>query len=128
MGSTEISAGDIRTPAPCCPHCGGPMLPQRRWMRVADVIDVVSAHYGIPAGLLSGPDKHPERIRPRRIAMLIARRNLGFSIRAVARAMNRDESTVRGALDLIEFEVLRDGALRAEVDSLAAVCRARWAR
>ena len=85
-----------------------------------------AARFGISVENLVSPCRKRAFVRPRHIAMLIARNEMGAPLSAIGRAFGgRDHTTVAHALDGISYMVKnpRDGEdYQSDIDHIIAAC------
>lgn len=101
-------------------------------IRVADIQRCVAAAYGVSVDDLKRPDgigsRHPDKVRPRHLAMFLARNNCltlnygegrPISLERIGRSFgNRDHTTVRHAILSIDEERQKNKRLSLIISNL----------
>lgn len=80
----------------------------------------VAATFGVSRADLVGPTRRHAIVRPRQVAMLLARELTPRSLPQIGRAFRRDHSTVKYSIQVIPKHLRRNLALRATVERLRA--------
>jgi len=87
-------------------------------------LDEISAEtaraYGLPADALRSRSRKQIFVRPRQIAMYLARRYTDASLADIGRAFGRDHTSVMYAIDAVERRIVERPQLRYELEALAA--------
>ena len=87
-------------------------------------LDEISAEtaraYGLPADVLRSRSRKQIFVRPRQIAMYLARRYTDASLADIGRAFGRDHTSVMYAIDAVERRIVERPQLRYELEALAA--------
>ena len=99
---------------------------ERRQPSEREVIDAVSAHFGVDKTTLCGPKRDKKTALARQVAMYILREDAAMGSTAIARALGRkDHSTVLHGCKTIENYQNADAKLRRDIltvrETLAAV-------
>ena len=99
---------------------------ERRQPSENEVIDAVSAHFGVDRVTLCGPKRDKKTALARQVAMYILREDAAMGATAIARALGRkDHSTVLHGCKTIESHQNSDAKLRRDIltvrEALAAV-------
>ena len=93
------------------------------WSFVSDtkrIIEVVAKHYGVTVRDILSPRRDKRIIRPRHVAMYLARTLTMRSLPEIGRTFaNRDHTTVRSAALGIEAKMKSDDDLRETVETLS---------
>jgi chromosomal replication initiator protein len=83
---------------------------------VVEVIRSVAAFYGIEVAALCGQSRSKETVKPRHIAMFLARDLAGASLPQIGASMGgRDHTTIMHGVNKITEEIEHDDSLRREV-------------
>jgi chromosomal replication initiator protein len=83
---------------------------------VEEVIRLVAAFYGIDVAALCGQSRSKEMVKPRHVAMFLARDMAGASLPQIGTAMDgRDHTTIMHGVNKIAEEIEHDDGLRREV-------------
>jgi chromosomal replication initiator protein len=83
---------------------------------VEEVIRLVAAFYGIDVAALCGQSRSKEMVKPRHVAMYLARDMAGASLPQIGTAMDgRDHTTIMHGVNKIAEEIEHDDGLRREV-------------
>jgi len=83
---------------------------------VDQIIRVVALYYGIDVAALCGQSRSRETVRPRHIAMYLAREIAGASLPQIGAAMGgRDHTTILHGVNKITEEIEHEDTLRREV-------------
>lgn len=86
---------------------------------ITEIMDVVSARFGVTAADLVARDRRPNVTRARKLAMYLARQLTAHSLPEIGRAFGgRDHSTVLSAIRRVERDLSGDPQLAAAVESL----------
>jgi len=87
-------------------------------------LDEISAEtaraYGLPPETLRSRSRKQVFVRPRQIAMYLARRYTDASLADIGRAFGRDHTSVMYAIDAVERRIVERPQLRYELEALAA--------
>ena len=70
--------------------------------RLHPLLQHVSEHYGLPITTLLGRGRSQTEVEARSVAIDLAKRRLGLNHSDLARAFNRDRSSVRNSLAIVE--------------------------
>ncbi len=80
----------------------------------------VAARFGVRLRDLRGPDRHPQNVEPRHLAMHLARAHTALSFAAIGAYFGRrDPATVRHACRAAEARLASDPALASTAEALA---------
>jgi len=83
---------------------------------VDEIIRLVAAFYGIDVAALCGQSRSREMVKPRHIAMFLARDLAGASLPQIGAAMSgRDHTTILHGVNKIAEEIEHDDGMRREV-------------
>ncbi len=89
---------------------------ERRQPTERQVIDAVSAHFGVDSAALCGPKRDKKTALARQVAMYIMREDASMGATAIARALGRkDHSTVLHGCKSIENHQNADAKLRRDI-------------
>ncbi len=77
--------------------------------------DLVASVYGLEPQVLTGKSRKKSVVRPRNLAMCLARRHTDASYQAIGRVFNRDHATVMYGVDQIESRLDSEPKLAAEL-------------
>lgn len=89
---------------------------------VKPILRIIATYYEISIANLLGTMKPVYYVRPRHVAMYLARKITGRSYPAIGRAMgNRDHTSVMHGHDRIAARIQTDPVLRAEVEELTTI-------
>ncbi len=81
--------------------------------------EVVARHYGVPRSALDGPQKRPNAVMPRRIAMYLVHRAAAMSLEEVAKAFGlRSHSAASRAVAEVRARRDADPSVEVEVEAL----------
>lgn len=99
--------------------------PRRAAMPLGErVREIVAAHYRLTRAEIIGADSSRRISWPRQVAMYICARTAGLRSREIAVLFgDRDLSTVRSALRVVEARQSKQPAVAAEIAALIAKCR-----
>lgn len=86
-----------------------------RWREAEIILAAVAAHLNVPVGAIAGDLRHWEVARARRVAMYLLRTLTHASYPAIARALDRDHSTVITGVRKVTAEMATDPMMRAVV-------------
>jgi chromosomal replication initiator protein len=70
--------------------------------------EVVARVYGVTADTIDGDSRLPEHVRPRHMAVHLAREMLGLGYSELGRAFKRDHSTIHGTCKRMRRAVATD--------------------
>ena len=86
-------------------------------MTIRAIIHEVAQHYGVPVVALTGPSKMAEYVRPRHVAMFLARELTDSSFATIGKAFGgRHHTTVMEGCRLIRGHIVwRDPQLAADI-------------
>lgn len=88
----------------------------RRQVTEREVIDTVSAHFGVERAVLCGPRRDKKTALARQVAMYVMREDAAMGATAIARALGRkDHSTVLHGCKTIENHQNVDSKLRRDI-------------
>jgi chromosomal replication initiator protein len=76
--------------------------------------------YGLAPEALRSRSRKQVVVRPRQIAMYLARRYTSASLADIGRAFGRDHTSVMYAIDVVERRIVERPQLRYELEALAA--------
>ena len=83
---------------------------------VEEIIRLVASFYGTEIAAMCGQSRSKEMVRPRHVAMYLARDLAGASLPQIGAAMGgRDHTTILHAVNKISEEIEHDDTLRREV-------------
>ena len=75
--------------------------------------------YGVSKEALSARSRKQSFVRPRQVAMYLARRYTDASLAEIGRAFSRDHTSVMYAIDVVERRIVEKPQLRYELEALA---------
>jgi chromosomal replication initiator protein len=85
-------------------------------LSVDQIIRLVAEYYGVEIAALCGQSRSREMVRPRQIAMYLARQEAGASLPHIGSAMGgRDHTTILYGVNKMVEEIEHDDSLRREV-------------
>ena len=88
-------------------------------LSVDQIIRLVAEYYGVEIAAMCGQSRSRETVRPRHIAMFLAREEAGASLPHIGTAMGgRDHTTILYGVKKIAEEIEQDDKLRREVLSI----------
>ena len=94
-------------------------LPELKRVRIEEIQRIVSRHYNVSRGDLLSARRTANVVRPRQVAMYLAKTMTLRSLPEIGRRFGgRDHTTVLHAVRKIELLVANDTALAAEIESL----------
>ncbi len=80
------------------------------------IVRIVAEYYGVEVSAVCGQSRSKETVRPRHIAMFLAREQAGASLPQIGAAMGgRDHTTILYGVNKITEEIEQDDSLRREV-------------
>ncbi len=83
------------------------------------ILHVVSDYYNIDISIIRGKGRSKEMVRPRQVAMYLAREETGASLPEIGEALGgRDHTTIMYGVDKITEEIEQDDALRRDILSI----------
>ena len=86
---------------------------------VDQIIRLVAEYYGVEIAAVCGQSRSRELVRPRHIAMYLARQEAGASLPHIGTAMGgRDHTTILYGVNKMAEEIEHDDSLRREVLSI----------
>jgi chromosomal replication initiator protein len=86
---------------------------------VEQVVQAVSSFYHVPAGKITGRGRRKEIVRPRHVAMYLARHETEASLPEIGAALGgRDHTTVMYGTQKIEGLIEQDSTLRREIAAI----------
>lgn len=92
------------------------------------IIRFISEHYDIPIADIKSPRRNPDLVRPRWIAMYLARKLTTLSMPQIGRCLGgRDHTTVLNAITKIDRMIKSDAALADEIEGLVRTIKT-WAK
>jgi chromosomal replication initiator protein len=94
-------------------------VPGRR-CSLEEVAATVARAYSVTAADLSSRSRKRRIVRPRQLAMYLCRRYTDASLLEIGQLFQRDQTSVRYAVETVERRVLEQPQLRYELESLAA--------
>lgn len=86
---------------------------------VALIQQHVAGHFGLPLAAMKSPIRTRDIVRPRQVAMYLAKRMTARSLPEIGRLFDRDHSTVFYAVRVVEDRRAADVAFDREVAALA---------
>lgn len=92
------------------------MISGRRRITVELIKKLVCEHYRVSEAELVSPSRRQHLVRPRQMAIFLARRFTDTPLQAIGRSFNRYHATVLHSIQAIERGVKIDPALREQVD------------
>jgi chromosomal replication initiator protein len=94
-------------------------LPELKRVRIEEIQRIVSRHYNVSRGDLLSARRTANVVRPRQVAMYLAKTMTLRSLPEIGRRFGgRDHTTVLHAVRKIELLITNDTALAAEIESL----------
>ena len=93
-------------------------LNKKKHVNVDDIQQIVADKYAIKLSDLKGKSRKKEIVKPRHIAMYLARDILDDSLVTISNAFSRDHTTVMHGIDKVKDEMLIDEAFSEEVNNL----------
>lgn len=87
--------------------------------------EVVCAHYMVPVQCMASPGRSVAFVRPRHVAMYIAREITPHSLVDIGRCFARDHGSVIWACAAIDKAAETDAKFAKELDALKTSCRVR---
>jgi chromosomal replication initiation ATPase DnaA len=88
------------------------------------VRQAVATHFGLTRAELAGASRLADRVWPRQVAMYLCVRFAGLSCRQTGALFgDRDQTTVRHAVDRVAARIAADPALDQTIGALLAACR-----
>ena len=98
-----------------------PEEPPHKWRpRIQQVIDVTAAHFGLTPDEFSGQARDKEIVRPRQIAMYLAKYMTLRSSSAIGTCFKRDHSTIISTARKIGHQYQSSPELAQEVEAIRA--------
>jgi chromosomal replication initiator protein len=94
---------------------------------VPQVIDAVAGFFGVPAHTLASPSRSRRVLVPRQLAMYLCHQYTDASLAEIGRALGREHTAVRNAIQKIEREILERAPLRYQLEALVERLKARSA-
>ncbi|HTO06933.1 MAG TPA: chromosomal replication initiator protein DnaA [Myxococcota bacterium] len=85
-----------------------------------EIAAVVTRAYGLDADALRSRSRKRVVVRPRQVAMYLARRYTAASLADIGRVFGRDHTSVMYAIDVVERRIVERPQLRYELEALAA--------
>ena len=105
---------------------GGP--PPRELLEAERVARVVADFFGVTPEALASPSRRRDVLRPRQLAMYLCHRYTPASHERIGRIFNRQHTSVRNAIRVVERGILERARLRYQVEALAARLEALLAK
>jgi len=93
-------------------------LNKQKHVSIDDIQQIVADKYSIKLSDLKGKSRKKEIVKPRHIAMYLARDILDDSLVTISNAFSRDHTTVMHGIDKVKDEILIDDNFREEIDKL----------
>jgi chromosomal replication initiator protein len=94
-------------------------LPELKRVRIEEIQRIVARHYNVSRGDLLSARRTANVVRPRQVAMYLAKTMTLRSLPEIGRRFGgRDHTTVLHAVRKIELLITNDTALAAEIESL----------
>lgn len=93
-------------------------LNKQKHISIDDIQQIVADKYSIKLSDLKGKSRKKEIVKPRHIAMYLARDILDDSLVTISNAFSRDHTTVMHGIDKVKDEILIDDNFREEIDKL----------
>ncbi len=90
-----------------------------RHITIWHVAVIVAEDYGTSLAQMRGASRRSEDVRPRQVAMFLARRLTGQSLPAIGRYFNKDHTTVMHAVRVVTEEASQDHVLAGRLHDLA---------
>ena len=110
---------DIEPPLPAC-------IPG---LTVGQIIKLVVENFpAITAAELLSPRRVQHLVRPRHIAMYLAKKHLAISLPVIGRAFRRDHSTILQNIRRIERRMATDDVLARQITELSEKLEATWGK
>jgi chromosomal replication initiator protein len=95
------------------------LAPERKPCSPPKVLELVSAHYGLPVEELVGQRRTKNVADARHVAMYLLREELGLSLPQIGQMVgNRDHTTVAHAIEKVGREVINNDLLRRDLLAL----------
>jgi len=108
-----------RKPVKCCPLCGSRKWKGTRRISVAHIQAEVADFYGLPIMEMTSKRRGHTWVRPRQIAMYLARDLTPQSLPEIGRRFgNRDHTTVMHAIAVAEQRIANDPELALDVETI----------
>jgi chromosomal replication initiator protein len=86
---------------------------------IEEIMTETARAYGVGKDLLRARSRKQSLVRPRQIAMYLARRYTDASLAEIGRAFSRDHTSVMYAIDVVERRIVEKPQLRYELEALA---------
>lgn len=94
------------------------VTPKKKTITIEDIQALVAERYNLTINDLKSKSRKKEIVRPRQIAMYLARDILSVSLMTIASSFNRDHTTVMHGYDKVKEEMEEDPAFYSEVTGL----------
>ena len=98
-------------------HVGFEVAPKKK-ATLQDVMEAVSVYYSISIDEMTGLSRVQEILKPRQVAMYIAKHRLGVSFVKLGDVFGRDHTTVINAVNKIEMQAMGNAQLMREIHAL----------
>ncbi|MBI1383334.1 MAG: chromosomal replication initiator protein DnaA [Rhizobiales bacterium] len=93
--------------------------PEQKRIKIEDILKLVSRHYGVSRTDILSQRRHRSVVRPRQVAMYLAKQLTSRSLPEIGRRIGlRDHTTVLHAVRKIDAEIKVDMRLKDEIDEL----------
>ena len=93
-------------------------LNKQKHVSIDDIQQIVADNYAVKLSDLKGKSRKKDIVRPRHIAMYLARDILDDSLVTISNAFSRDHTTIMHGIDKVKDEMLIDEAFSEEVENL----------
>jgi chromosomal replication initiator protein len=102
----------------------GLIRPQAKRVKIEDIQRLITRQYNITRGDLLSPRRSANVVRPRQIAMYLAKTLASRSLKDIGRRFgDRDHTTVLHAVRKIDTQIGTDKSLAHEIDALKQLLR-----
>ena len=93
-------------------------LNKQKHVSIDDIQQIVADNYAVKLSDLKGKSRKKDIVRPRHIAMYLARDILDDSLVTISNAFSRDHTTIMHGIDKVKDEMLIDETFSEEVENL----------
>jgi chromosomal replication initiation ATPase DnaA len=93
------------------------VLPPRKKVKIATIIQTVTAEYSISRTILEDPCRRSEIVLPRQIVMYLAR-EAAHTFPKISRELRRNHATVIGGVKVIQRKMIENEELRKKIDGI----------